>query len=186
MAKQTNNVVTHGLHGKIGDLLVFRQVNGKTIIAKMPQPSKKSSEKQQTQRKHFQEAIIYAKTAMADPAAKEAYRSSAPKGLTAYNMAVADMLHAPSIENVDLSNYSGHAGDTIRIIIKDDFLVKEAKVTIINADGSPVEEGDATPDGSGLVWTFTATQDNENTAGDKIIITASDLPGNATQEEQVL
>ena len=33
MAKQSNNVVTHGMSGKIGDLLVFRQVGGKTVIA---------------------------------------------------------------------------------------------------------------------------------------------------------
>ena len=34
MAKQTNNVITHGLSGKVGDLLVFRQRAGKTVIAK--------------------------------------------------------------------------------------------------------------------------------------------------------
>jgi hypothetical protein len=32
MAKQTGNVVTHGLSGKIGDLLVFRRKDGKTIL----------------------------------------------------------------------------------------------------------------------------------------------------------
>ena len=36
MAKQTNNVVTHGLSGKVGDLLVFRQRAGKTVVGKAP------------------------------------------------------------------------------------------------------------------------------------------------------
>ena len=41
MAKQGYNVVTHGTSGKIGDLLVFRQRDGKTIISKIPQKRKK-------------------------------------------------------------------------------------------------------------------------------------------------
>ena len=36
MAKSENNVLTHGMSGKIGDLLVFRNVNGKTIVSKAP------------------------------------------------------------------------------------------------------------------------------------------------------
>jgi hypothetical protein len=32
MAKQHGNVVTHGLSGKVGDLLVFRQRDGKFEI----------------------------------------------------------------------------------------------------------------------------------------------------------
>jgi hypothetical protein len=186
MAKQSSNVVTHGLRGKIGDLLVFRQLHGQTVISKVPQPSKKLSGKQKEYRKHFQQAVIYAKTATADPVTKEAYRSAATKGLTAYNVAVADMLNAPGIENIDLSNYAGHAGDTIRITVKDDFFVKEVKVAIVNDDASLVEEGKAIPDPSGLSWTFTATQNNENTGGDKITVTASDLPGNETRAEQFL
>jgi hypothetical protein len=48
MAKQEGNVVTHGLSGKIGDLLLFRQVGGKTIVSEIPEQSKTASEKQQT------------------------------------------------------------------------------------------------------------------------------------------
>jgi hypothetical protein len=44
MAKQERNVVTYGLSGKIGDLLVFRQRDGKTIVSKVPQMSKAPSE----------------------------------------------------------------------------------------------------------------------------------------------
>jgi hypothetical protein len=33
MAKSKNNLVTHGLSGKIGDMLVFRQVGGETIVS---------------------------------------------------------------------------------------------------------------------------------------------------------
>jgi hypothetical protein len=35
MAKQTNNVVIHRLNGKVGDLLVFRQRAGQTVVSKI-------------------------------------------------------------------------------------------------------------------------------------------------------
>jgi hypothetical protein len=50
MAKQRGNVVTHGLNGKVGGLLVFRQKDGETIVSKIPEPSKKVSEGQKKQR----------------------------------------------------------------------------------------------------------------------------------------
>jgi hypothetical protein len=66
MAKSQKNVVTYGLSGKIGDLLVFRQVDGKTIVSKIPKQSKTVLEKQQKQRNRFQQATIYAKSALGD------------------------------------------------------------------------------------------------------------------------
>jgi hypothetical protein len=44
MAKSRNNVVTHGLSGLIGDLLVFRQRANKTIVANRPKLSAKLPE----------------------------------------------------------------------------------------------------------------------------------------------
>jgi hypothetical protein len=40
MAKQKGNIVTLGLWGKIGGLLVFRQVYGKTVVSKIPETPK--------------------------------------------------------------------------------------------------------------------------------------------------
>ena len=34
MAESKNNIITHGLSGKIGDLIVFSQRDGKTFAAK--------------------------------------------------------------------------------------------------------------------------------------------------------
>ncbi len=101
-------------------------------------------------------------------------------------MAVADFFNAPDIENVDVSGYTGQPGDTINIRVHDDFLVKSVTVNITNSDGSLVEEGNAQPDASGYVWTYTATQTNESLDGDKITISASDIPRNMTHEEREL
>ncbi len=59
MAKSSNNVVTHGLSGKIGDLLVFSQRDGKTIVSNKPRKSNKVSEGQKEQRKKFQRAQCF-------------------------------------------------------------------------------------------------------------------------------
>ena len=183
MAKQSNNVVTHGLSGKVGDLLVFRQVGGKTIVSKVPPKRKVSTEQQKAQQRKFQRAVLYAKSVMADPAGMgAAYSQAAKKGQTGYNVAVADFFHAPDIQNIDVSGYTGHPGDIIRIEVSDDFSVKEVKLTITNADGSLVEECFATPDAIGYLWIYTATATNDSLAGDKIEITVSDLPGNVSQE----
>jgi hypothetical protein len=187
MAKQKNNVVTHGLSGKIGDLLIFRQVKGKTVVSKIPEQSKTATEKQKATRKRFQQATLYAKAAIESSNTKELYAAAAKKGKnkgkTAYNIAVADFFNAPDIDSIDLSNYTGAAGDEIRVIASDDFAVKSVRVQIINADGSTVEEGEAA-NTEGNLWIYAAVQNNESPDGDKIVVTVSDLPGNIAREEQ--
>jgi hypothetical protein len=185
MAKQKGNVVTHGLSGKIGDLLVFRQVDGKTIVSKMPEQSKEVSEKQKAHRRRFQQAVIYAQAVTATDEGKAFYRT-AKKDRTPFNAAVADFLNAPDIEHIDLSGYTGVTGDQIRIMASDDFAVKSVHIQINSADGSLVEEGEAVSDITGHFWTYTAMRDNNNLTGDRIVVTACDYPGNITQEEQML
>ncbi|MDR2774850.1 MAG: hypothetical protein LBC19_08935 [Tannerella sp.] len=185
MAKSKRNPVTFGLSGKLGDLLVFRQVGGQTIVSMVPEPSKTVSEKQAAHRRRFQQAVLYAKPAVESPETGEKYKAAAKKGQTPINVAVADFFNAPDIENIDLTEYAGNEGDKIRITVSDDFAVKYVKVRISNADGSLVEEGEAVKE-LGDVWIYTAIRNNESLEGDKIVITASDLPGNIVRDEQML
>ncbi|MDR2384939.1 MAG: hypothetical protein LBD80_04660 [Tannerella sp.] len=184
MAESKNNVLTHGLRGKVGGMLVFRQMNGKTFVSTVPEKSDEVSEKQKTQRRKFRNATIYGKSALENPENREIYEAAAAKkGRTPFIAAVADFLNAPEIELIDLSDYTGQPGDIIKVEAHDDTLVKEVHVSIINADGSTVEEGQATLDASGYVWTYTAQQNNDNLDGNKIVVSVSDLPGNVTTEE---
>jgi hypothetical protein len=183
MAKQKNNVVTYGLSGKIGDLLVFRQRDGKTIVSKVPEHSKTVTEKQAVHRKLFQSAVIYAKAAVTSPETGELYKTAAKKKKHPFLVAVADFFNAPDIYQVDLNGYTGNVGDEIRVVVSDDFAVKSVYVQINNADGSLVEEGEAVKN-AGDWWIYTATKNNENLEGDRIVIEASDLPGNVTRKEQ--
>jgi hypothetical protein len=188
MAKSKNNVVTHGLSGKIADLLVFRQRAGETIVSKVPVQSKKVSAKQIEQRKRFRQAVIYGQSAVVTPETKSVYEEVAAekKGRTPFNAAVADFLNTPEINRIDLSNYTGLAGDTITIEAVDDVMVKEVHVSIISSDGTVVEEGQAVSDVSGCVWTYTAVQNNDDFDGDKIVVSVSDLPGNLVEESEDL
>jgi hypothetical protein len=186
MAKQRGNVVTHGLSGKIGGLLVFRQRAGQTIVSGIPAVNNKESELQRANRRKFQRAVLYSGVATTDPILGEAYAAKAKPGQSARNVAVADFFHAPDIDVIDVSKYHGAPGDTIRIEVTDDFIVKEVKVVITNADGSLVEEGYAQPEATGYEWTYKATATNTDLVGDRIEIFASDLPGNISTETEKL
>jgi hypothetical protein len=184
MAQSNNNVLTHGLSGKIGDMLVFSQRGGKTVVSAVPRKSQQEqSEKQKEQVRRFQRATLYARTAQQQPEYKDA---AAQQGKTAYVVAVADFLNAPNIEKIDLSAYTGAVGNPIRITVTDDFALASITVRITNADGSLVEEGAARPTPIAYEWLYTATQANESLEGDKIEILASDTPGSTTRHEQNL
>ncbi|MDO5615208.1 MAG: hypothetical protein Q4G16_03400 [Cruoricaptor ignavus] len=183
MAKSTNNIITHGLSGKVGNLLVFSQRNGKTIVSKAPKKPTKETEKQKEQRIKFQEAIIYSKSVQED--LKNQYQEEGKsKGLTAHNIAVADFLKAPKIETIDLSNYAGKKNDLIKIKVFDDFKVERVILKIENADGSLVEEGNATEEG--LYWVYKSKENNADLSGDKITVRAYDIPANMTEKEEKL
>lgn len=187
MAESKNNIITHGLSGKVGDLIVFRNRNGKTYVASKPKErTGELSEAQKDHHKRFQQAVIYAKSALTNPETKQAYKEAANEGESAYNVAVADFMNAPDIEEIDFSKYTGKVGDTITITVTDDFMVQEVSVTIINADGTEVEHGLAQPVTGGLQWFYTATAINNSLAGDKIVIRAYDLPGHATEKQETL
>jgi len=187
MAESKNNVLTHGLAGLVGDMIVFRNRGGKTFVS--TKPKERTGEPTENQKQHqgrFQEAILYAKTAIADPAKKASYNDATTGGQTGYNVAVADFFHAPEIMEVNVNGYTGKTGGTITVKATDDFKVTEVNVAIYNADGSEVEHGLAVLSVNGVEWIYTATVDNASLDGDKIVVQASDLPGNETSEEKSL
>jgi hypothetical protein len=187
MAEVKNNIVTQGVSGMLGDMIVFRQVNGKTVIATKPKKSEKQTEKQLEHQKRFQSAVIYGKAASADPAQRAIYQEGVNEKLgSPYMVAVADFLNAPDIEDVNLKGYKGNVGDAIIIRVTDDFKVAEVKVAIHNPDGSLVEEGNAVQLLGGVDWSYKATVKNDSLDGDRITIMAYDMPGNETVEEETL
>ena len=178
MAKSNNNVITHGLSGKVGEIIVFSQRGGKTIISKAPKKrTGEPSPKAKAQQEKFQQAVIYGKSIINDPTKKEQY---SVEGKSAFNVAVADLLNAPKIQEINLSAYHGNIGDIIVIRAYDDFKIISLVVSILNDDGSLVEQGNAL-NNNGPIWVYTATAKNDNLLGDKIIVRATDIPDNVSE-----
>ncbi len=182
MAKVDNNIVTSGLRGKLGDLIVFRTRGGKTFVSKSPNMPNSNTEAQQKHRKKFQQAVSYAKAALDMPEIKAAYAEQAKPGATAFNVAMADFFHAPHIHEVDLSSYTGQLGDLIRIVATDDFMVAQVSVSIIMANGNVIEQGEAVAHENTDDWIYTSTVEYLPAKGDFVRVSASDLPGNNVEK----
>lgn len=186
MAQSKNNVVTHGLSGLVGDMLVFSNRHGKTFVSSKPKErTGELSQKQLENKAKFQEAILYAKTAIRNEAINEVYKKEAVDGASTYNIAVADFFKAPNINEIDVRGYMGKIGDKISIQVID-ITVEEVTVTIQNPDGTEVEHGNATYSELTGKWEFTAKANNASLDGDKIIVTATDMPGNIGLQEKTI
>ena len=188
MTKIVKNIVTSGFSGKLGNELVFKQVNGQTIVASAPIKSEKDpSPAQEAQRTKFKDAAMYAKSAMQNAGIKQQYLEQARrrKHNSAFGTAVKDYFMAPEIKSIDVSQYSGAIGEKIYIKAVDDFKVTSVVVMIKDGNDTTIEEGDAI-DLDGLQWEYTVLQANANLTGTKVVVTAEDLPGNKGDDQEEL
>ena len=185
MAESKKNIATEGLSGRVGNFIFRRRKSDdKIFVARRPVASEgEPTEAQVNIRRKFQRGIIYGKSAMANPVTKALYAAKATGGRSAFNVAVADYFNAPQIEQINMDKYSGAVGSTITITVTDDFVVSSVHVKVENMDGTLVEEGEAVQGITGIDWVYTATVENENLSGDKITVTAYDMPGNTDNLE---
>jgi hypothetical protein len=181
MAKVADNIIVKGIRGMLGDMLVFRQLNGQTIVSAKPKKPVTRTPKQQEGQERFRRAVAYAKASMGNPQLKELYASRISARCTsAHQVAIADYLNAPRIETIDASHYKREAGSAIAINATDDFMVASVQVTIHTADGEVIESGSAAK-GTDDRWIYTTIQHHIGYTNCQITVTASDLPGNTTE-----
>ena len=185
MAKVKLNPVLEQIRGKVGDL-VFRRYGDEVIISRKPDMSERElSPAQLAAQDRFRQAVLYGKVAMADSESKALYLDAAKaKGKPVFSLAVADFFGAPSIDEVDLSEYSGVSGDEITILANDDFEVLDVLVALSDGDSTAIEEGAAveTPPDSGR-WRYTATQEVATGTTVRISVSATDRPGSVAESE---
>jgi hypothetical protein len=173
-----DNYVTSGASGNVGNLWSFRQRAGKTVLAKQRGVSSRPpNEKGLALQARFKKSLSYAKEAMSNPVIKAAYAAAAPRGVSAFNVAVGDAASSPVVSLIDSTSYHGAVGDTLIIEATDNFKVTGVVVTIDNAAGDLIESGNAVLQ-ENKNWLYTATVANAALAGSKITAVASDLPGN--------
>lgn len=175
MAKSLNNIVMYGASGKLGNQIVFRQgKGGQTIIATKPAAGRNFNANQQAHHEAFREAIMYAKSAK-----DETIYLTKSQGttMTAFNAAVADWFNKPEVLEINIDNWTGAAGQTIRVKAQDDTQVAKVHVQITDANGNLLEEGDAVAS-DGLWWNYTTASVVADPATASVHATAYDLPGN--------
>lgn len=189
MAHADNSVITGKFKGSLGKQLVFRQWDGKTIVAKSPKPrSGDPTEAQSETQVKFLMASRYAKAVLknTDQSLAEGYKTSLKPRQNLYSRAMEDFMNPPAVDPINTRDYHGVAGDPIVVRAVDDFRVTRVRVEIFKADGSLLESGNAVVDLNGLDWKYEATQAINQLAGTKIRATAFDVPGNETSEESIL
>jgi hypothetical protein len=189
MSQQENFIVEASSAAVAGIEKKLRQRGKTKFLAKTPTFGKNRvlTPAQEEHLDKFSTATAYARAAMADPALEKIYAVRATTERSVFNLAVKDYIKAPKVKKVIVSAYTGNVGSTIEVRAKDDFAVKAVKVSIRNAAGDLVEEGNALIDPlDKSKWIYTATQVVAILPGCKVKAIAQDLPGNSGELEIIL
>ena len=186
MATNTNNVITRGFRGKIGNL-IFRMWGKKTVVSSAPSyKTLKWSKAQKENRRRFHDAMTWARQAMEDPEKRLYYQKKAKKMQTPWNVAVADFMKKPEIREIEVRNYHGKTGDTIEVKVWDKYMVAGVIVSIYDNRGVEVESGLAVETLTPFVRIYQSMEDNSNWKGGHVEVRVSDFPGNVTKSSLVL
>jgi hypothetical protein len=181
MAHAKNSVITGKLSGILGKELVFRDWEGKTVVAKAPKA--RTGEPSPGQAQNQEKFLLASRYGLAvkdgqDQGIKDAYKARLRPRQNLYARAVEDFMSPPEVKTIDTKSYTSVAGSTLTIRAVDDFRVTGVLVEIYSASGALLEKGNAVQQNNGVDWTYTATQANSPLAGSKINAIATDVPGN--------
>lgn len=130
------NILTKGLSGMLGGVVVYRQLRGKTVMSNRPRKPTRQSDLQRQNRQRFRAAALFAREAMQDPEKKERYRIKARKlNLpNAYTAALTDYLRKPSVNTIKCK---GRAGNLMTIqASKKGFALASVEVALTDAQGT--------------------------------------------------
>jgi hypothetical protein len=189
MAKIYNNNSTFGVHDTVNQFQYYER-HGKQLVRKPGVRTAPFSAGQKNQQSKFKEGVRYYNSIKHDAAMMLAYRKKAGPGQTAYNVAVADSMNAPVIESVNINGLIAQTGLQISVIAKDDFRVAEVRIRIEDANGNVLEEANAIPIAIGTTdnfnWVYTTTAAGVAVVGNKVSVTARDLPGNFITKEKII
>jgi hypothetical protein len=189
MAHSDNSVVTRKLKGSLGKELVFREWEGKTVVAKAPGKRKgKPTEKQAETQEKFLIASRYARAVINNPdkGLADSYATGLKSRQNVFSRALEDCMSPPVVKSIRTRNYKGAAGDKIIVRAIDDFRVVSVRVEIYVASGTLLEAGNAEMDENTLDFIYTVTQVNSQLTGSKIVAIATDVPRNEGMLEVTL
>jgi len=183
MAKIRNNVIVRGASGSFGEQLVLKiDKAGRTILCNTPtfSPNRVFSPAQLASQEKFRQAAAYAK----DARMLEVYvRKAEGLPVNSFNVALADWFRPPEIQSIDLSAWTGEAGQPIRVQARDDVEVKLVSVEITDENGTVLERGPAFKEDGGW-WTYSTTA--PASGNPSVSVTAEDLPGHTASQTRSL
>jgi hypothetical protein len=169
------------LGGMLGENVAVKKKGKKVVLTNRP-TSKiiPLAASQVAAQERFEEAARYAGRQLKNPTTKDLYESGiTQKKRTAFLVAFSDFLVAPTVREIEASEYTGKIGEEIVVNAKDDFMVTAVKVVITASDGSVIEKGQAIQDPDRfMLWKYTTTVANPDLAGTSIKALASDNAGN--------
>ncbi|MBT1706194.1 hypothetical protein [Chryseosolibacter indicus] len=180
MAYVKENDLTEGLSGKFGPKFVFKQLRGKTIVARRSKAVKTQSALQNDNRLRFKKATEYAKAMMLIAEKKAYYWKKAKKQKlpNAYTAAISDYLRKPEIIESTISVHNAEVTLKARAA-KRDFAIKVMKVIAVGKDGAVVEQAEITKDFG--YWRYKFKDKKEMLS--KIILIVQDHAGNIISKD---
>ncbi|MCX6305923.1 MAG: hypothetical protein NT040_13255 [Bacteroidetes bacterium] len=127
--------------GIFGNQVILKNRGRKTVMtmpkARRPQ---KPSEKQLTWRTKFRIASRNATNLLKDPVILAAYRAKAPKGLTAYNLALSDYLNPPAASRAEATGLPARLRKTNRSAVRAVFNLPEEPLYPVAVDVITTEQ----------------------------------------------
>jgi hypothetical protein len=178
MARVRLSPILEQLYGQKGNPRLERY-GDRVIVARKPDAEGQEwSESRIAYRERFRQATIYGRLVLVAVEARAIYEETIRAvEKPVFSLTVADFYNAPSVDEIDLSEYTGAVGDRIEIVAHDDFDVVEVNVNLMDAEGDTIESGRAaeTPVDSGR-WTYTTTMTVKLGTTVCIAVTAKDRP----------
>jgi hypothetical protein len=157
------------------------------VVSKAPDYSKiPRSEAQKANSNRFKVATRYGRRVLNDPVAFAFYDKKRRGNQTVWNVAISDYMKRPEIAEIDVWNYSGKAGGTIRVKARDNYGIASVVVMIINDLGYEVESGMAVQRPGSEVWVYKAVEENLEWKGGRVAVRVTDSPGNVVTDSRSL
>jgi hypothetical protein len=182
MATIQNDLVIRGLSGKVGGQLAMHQKRDgqyKIYAANVHSHQPSYGEEPDKYHQNLYEALLCSPTTphVQDRQANESRKIKYGGGVSA------DVIHPPEIRRIDISKYTGLAGELICITAGDDVKVAAVGVLIVTDDGILVEKGSAIlSEQNPYVWTYTTTETTPSRTV-KILVDVADV---APHREELL
>ena len=170
-------------NGSLGEL-VYYELDGQLVGRRKAKPKDKLTAARSAHRQRVKLAAAWSRKTMTDPKQKAEYRTACRGHQTPYNIGFRDYLIAPVVEAIDLTGYTGKAGQSLWIKATDDFEVKQVEVMIWDAAGNLIEEGLAERGSNLTDWKYLTRTETIAGQSVRVQVTAVDRPGNRTVAER--